>query len=228
MRLSKTIRKEEIEDIDSNELTLITKCGCDGSSGQSEYKQRFTQDEQISDAYMFMISMVPLHLISTHNENVIWNNNQPSSTRYCRAIKFEYSKETAEKVKSEIQRMNTEIVQLTKTEIEMFGIKFKVKHEMIFTMIDGKIAQLTTDKASSSLCFICGSKPSQMNDLLEIRQRSNKEEALKLGMSPLHARIKFMECILHIAYNLSFKRWSITSKTRIQKEAKKKNTSCVL
>lgn len=58
MRLSKTIRKEEIEDIDSNELTLITKWGCDGSSGQSEYKQRFTQDEQISDAYMFMISMV--------------------------------------------------------------------------------------------------------------------------------------------------------------------------
>lgn len=83
---------------------MFTKWGCDGSSDQSGYKQSFNQiqDGNISDEYMFMISMVPLCLTST-DQNVIWNNDRPSSTRYCRAIKFEYVKETAEKVRSERQ-----------------------------------------------------------------------------------------------------------------------------
>lgn len=170
-----------------------------------------------------MTSMVPLRLTSFYDKNIIiWNNNRPSSTRYCRAIQFQYTKETTEKIKSEKQRMDDEIAQLRETEIEKFGITFKINHQMIFTMIDGKIAQAITDTPSSSSCFICGSKPSQMNNLAEISKRSNKEEALKLGMSPLHARIKFMECILHIAYNLSFKKWSTTPETRIQKEETKR------
>lgn len=88
-------------------------------------------------------------------------------------------------------------------------------------MIDGKIAQVITNTSSSFSCFICDSKPSEMNNLMAIRQKSNKQEALKLGMSPLHARIKFMECILHVAYNLSFKK-STTSETRVQREKIKK------
>lgn len=80
---------------------MLTKGDCDGSSGQSEYKQRFTQDGEISDGYMFMISM-SLRLTSMYDKSVIiWNNNRFSSTRYCRAIKFEYSKEITEKIKNE-------------------------------------------------------------------------------------------------------------------------------
>lgn len=44
------------------------------------------------------------------------------------------------------------------------------------------------------------------------------EEALKLGTSTLHARIRLMEYILHLSYNLSFKSWRTSATTRPIKE----------
>lgn len=43
------------------ELNLTFKWGCDGSSGHSAYKQRFTSDEQ-TDSFIFLVSAVPLQL----------------------------------------------------------------------------------------------------------------------------------------------------------------------
>ena len=51
-------------------LTLINKWGCDGSSGQSAYKQKIaTDDATITDANMFMASIVPLRLRSDTSEH---------------------------------------------------------------------------------------------------------------------------------------------------------------
>lgn len=50
---------------------LICKWGCDESSGQSEYKQKFF-DESTSDANIFLTSLVPLQLQFVESEmNVI-------------------------------------------------------------------------------------------------------------------------------------------------------------
>lgn len=46
--------------------------------------------------------------------------------------------------------------------------------------------------------------------------------AVKMGMFPLHARIKFMECVLHISYNLPFKCWRTNAETRPIRETQKK------
>lgn len=103
--------------------------------------------------------------------------------------------------------------------------KFKINHQLLFTMIDGKIAQTVTNTASNAVCFICQAKPSEMNNLDEVRKKAVNTEAFKVGLSPLHARIKFMECILHIAYNKSFTSWRTNANTKTQKEEeKKKNT----
>jgi len=40
-----------------------------------------------------------------------------------------------------------------------------VVHELILTMIDGKICQTLTLTPSPSNCVICGAKPSAMNNL---------------------------------------------------------------
>jgi hypothetical protein len=48
-------------------MTFICKWGCDGSSGQSVYKQKFT-DDSISDANVFFTSVVPLQLASVDHE----------------------------------------------------------------------------------------------------------------------------------------------------------------
>lgn len=60
-----------------------------------------------------------------------------------------------------------------------------------------------------------------MNKIEEVQSKPVNEEALKFGMSPLHARIKLMECLLHVAYNMEFKRGRVDSNTRPIKEARK-------
>lgn len=59
-------------------LTLISKWGCDGSSSQSTYKQKFSEEGEYSDEYLFSVSFVPLQLVSDHNV-IIWQNPRPSS-----------------------------------------------------------------------------------------------------------------------------------------------------
>ena len=51
-----------------NNLNLICKWGCDGSS-QDEYKQKFS-DPNFSDASVFIISFVPLQLET--NVYILW------------------------------------------------------------------------------------------------------------------------------------------------------------
>ncbi|XP_043468422.1 uncharacterized protein LOC122502436 [Leptopilina heterotoma] len=56
-------------------LRLVCKWGCDGSSGQSEYKQQFSSPDS-SDSHMFLTSLVPLRIVG-FDENlkkdvIIW------------------------------------------------------------------------------------------------------------------------------------------------------------
>lgn len=56
-----------------------------------------------------------------------------------------------------------------------------------------------------------------MNDLSTVIKRKEKEFTFDLGLSTLHAKIRFMELVLKISYNMEFKKWS----TRNNKEWKK-------
>lgn len=223
-----TKSQAEIEELEEQNLILHTKWGCDGASSQSEYMQKFSDPQlDIAASNLFMTSIVPLKMTLRENETkYVWNNFRPSSTRYCRALKFEFIKETPNVIQEEKIRVDSEIEGLHKTEVHVRGRIFNVKHTLYFTMIDGKVAQAVTNTASSSNCVICGATPSQMNDMLRLvnRRQSLNDEALKLGMSPLHARIRFMEYILHIAYNLSFKSWRTKKETTlaIKEETKRR------
>lgn len=68
-------------------LKLFCKWGCDGSSGQSEYKQVLPEESDlISDANLFIASLVPIRLIDETTNTVVWKNETCSSVRYCRPI----------------------------------------------------------------------------------------------------------------------------------------------
>ena len=71
-------------------LVLHCKWGCDGSSGLSVYKQKFTEIGK-SDESIFYTSLVPLQLIHNNHETgkatTVWKNSRPSSPRFCRPIK---------------------------------------------------------------------------------------------------------------------------------------------
>ncbi|KAL0853167.1 hypothetical protein ABMA27_012926 [Loxostege sticticalis] len=148
-----------------------------------------------------MTSLVPLKL-ETGNV-VIWNNPNPSSTFYCRPIKFQFAKETTEFVKQEQSAMEEEIRNLT---ISNCG-NFEVTHELHMTMIDGKVTTIITNTPSAATCNVCLAKPSEMNNLSPMFSRPVREDVYQYGLSTLHMWIRSMECLLHISYNLDFEMW---------------------
>jgi len=227
-RLFESFTDADVEGMTDSHYTLTSKWGCDGSSGHSEYNQSLQSG--VSDKSLLLASIVPLSLRSTDRE--YWRNKTPSSTRLCRPISFEFTKETKEKVLELVDKMNTDIESLINTEVIVHERHFTVKHHLLFTMLDGKTAQTVTKTPSSAVCYICNAKPSEMNKLDVISKKNYDSDACNLGISSLHARIKFMECILHIAYNLTFQKWSALNdenkalkaenKQRIQKALKDK------
>jgi len=62
-----------------------------------------------------------------------------------------------------------------------------------------------TDQKSTISCNICEVSPKHINDLQYIKQLKINEEHYKFGLSILHCWIRFMECLLHISYNLNFR-----------------------
>lgn len=195
-------------------LKLISKWGFDGASSQSTYKQR-TENVDFSDSSVFMSSLVPLKLVS--NNSTIWENPAPSSTHYCRPIKFEFCKETAEYIKQEEAALKEEIKNIDST--KWAGLE--ISHELHMTMIDGKVATIITDTSSASACNICLAKPTEMNKLSEVFSRPVREDVYKYGLSTLHMWIRCMECILHISYNMDFELWTARGANKQLKAAKK-------
>lgn len=189
----------------NDELTFVYKWGMDGASGQSQYKQIFNDSlEKVSDASIIMISLVPLRIL--YASAVLWQNHQSSSTKYCRPIKFLFDKESKEIVKREFNSVRNKINALTSSSLEVKGRQLFAKHELIMTMVDGKLINEVTD-CSSSNCNICGAKPSQMNNFRLIEKRACNEHVFAFGVSSLHCWILFLKCMLKIAYRLQIKKW---------------------
>lgn len=162
-RLLKTLNERSIKNLGNCSLTLISKWGCDGSSGQKQYKQRNVENS--SDSNLFMISFVPLRLkknildfepsTSTSTELDIWKNEVPSSTKLCRPIKFTFKKETKDLIIEEVSKMREQINLLEPITFDFDGQKIEINYKMLLTMIDGKVAQALTNTKSSSSCIIC-------------------------------------------------------------------------
>lgn len=189
-------------------FNFICKWGCDGSSGHSQYHQTFEISENsknITDESVFLFSFVPLRLTGiTENSKekfILWENPTPSSTRYCKPMKFIYQKETAEVTKNEVGKIEKEISELKPFKLNTNNEVISINYTMVMTMVDGKVINTLTG-SSSQICFICKCNPKNMNDLDQMDKFTIDEDNFKYGLSTLHAWIKFLECTLHIAYKL--------------------------
>ncbi|KAJ8874374.1 hypothetical protein PR048_025222 [Dryococelus australis] len=86
-------------------------------------------------------------------------------------------------------------------------------------MINGKVCHASTDTAYTIRCCICGQTSKDFNKLNTAKKVS--VEALKFGLSILHARIRFFESLLHLAYEVPLKMWQARSaegKKKVVKE----------
>jgi len=131
------IRNVMLPQIPQNEkgsLRFVAKWGCDGASGHSKYNQNFS-DQALSDESIFMISMVPLKLETKTSSGweVVWKNTRPSSTKFCRPIKFEYAFETFEKIRNEVNKINDKIKNLVPTILQTDNGIYEVFHELFLT-----------------------------------------------------------------------------------------------
>lgn len=171
-----------------------------------------------TDKSVVMTSLVPLQVRSA--SNILWQNPAPSSTRYCRPISFEFEKETKEKNIEKWNFIKDEIKSLHPTKLSISGKDVNATHELQLTMIDGKVVDHLTETSSSN-CNICGSKPSQMNDLEELKKFGINENHYQFGLSTLHCWIRFLECILHIAYRTKIGRTDARGDNKAIKDARK-------
>lgn len=187
------------------QLNLVVKWGFDGSSGHSEYKQRFNETEEASDSHMFLTSIVPIRVVA--NGKTLFQNPAPSSTRYCRPLRIQLIKETTEVSVAEKKIVEEQIANLQPFETVVDDRNVRVEFRMILTMIDGKICNAITLTASAQRCYLCGAKPKEMNDIDAVKRRLTDASALNFGLSSLHAWIRFMEYFLHVSYRLNIRKW---------------------
>lgn len=211
-RIVSTFSNEELLKNNNCDAVLICKWGCDGLSALPEYKQTCRKDDPTVHKSVFMSSLVPLRLrayscepsssSSREGYKDLWTNSTPGSKIFCRPISFEYTKETKDKTKELVNSIKNEINNLEKITIERNGCYVNVSFQLQLTMIDGKVANAITDTKSYWECSLCGDKRSEFSDLW--KERTINEEAASFGISPLHARIRFLEYFLHIAYDLKY------------------------
>ncbi|KAF9409724.1 hypothetical protein HW555_011014 [Spodoptera exigua] len=85
-----------------------------------------------------LISMVPIQLRLNVEENniIVWQNPAPSSTRYCRPIRFNFAKETISLIKEEVDMIQQQIELLSPVEVSLDNFNILVKPVFMLTMID--------------------------------------------------------------------------------------------
>lgn len=205
----RSLAKENVRSMD-----LICKWGCDGSSGQSEYKQTFT-DNSKSDAHVFFTSVVPLQLVCIDQESkekiIVWKNPRPSSPRFCRPLRLQFLREDAASTVQEVGIVEEQIKSLRPFESVIDGKRITVVYNLAFTMIDGKVCNAVSSTKSTQRCYLCGATSKDFNAIDDVLQRKVDETNLKFGLSTLHAWIRCFEYCLHLSYKLGIRKWQARS-----------------
>lgn len=74
-------------------------------------------------------------------------------------------------------------------------------------------------------CFICSLTSKQFNDLEKAKSAEIIDfDRLDFGLSPLHARIRFLDLVLHVAYKSDVQEWQVHSPENKEIVAKKKKS----
>lgn len=188
---------------DQQEVIVDVKWGTDAWGGLPLYKQRGEGLGQ--DGSCFVAALVPLQITSLGDGPVaksIWANPRPNSFFWCRPIRFKYTKETKEVVTQERDYVKGQFDGIVNSVVVVDGKELRVKYNACMTMVDGKVANTIAECPSGMRCNMCSLTSRQFNNLEVVnRARDNiREDVLDLGLSPLHAWIRSLEWVLHLAY----------------------------
>lgn len=189
-------------------VEIVFKYGFDGTTDLTEYKQPFVDDDgTLSDGNVFVSSIVPIR--ATTNGKIVYENQHPSSTKYCRPLHLQFKKETSELTVEEKNDIEDQIRNLQPVSVAINGRLVQARYKLLLTMVDGKVCSACASVKSTQKCYICNARPTEMNDVDKVMLRTVKDENFQFGLSTLHAYIRFFEYFLHLSYRLDFKKWSV-------------------
>lgn len=132
-------------------------------------------------------------------------------------MKLEYIKETREQILKEKEDTSYEIDKLEKLEVAYVDKTIAIEFKLLLTLINGKVLNAITNTTSSQRCLICGATPMQVlkiNDFQVIEFLLKNKNSLQHGVSPLHARIRFFECVIHIGYRIKREKWQVKERDK--------------
>lgn len=226
-RIFSTFSEDELKKANNKDVLFILKWGCDGLSALPEYKQACRSGSSTNYKSVFMSSLVPLRMQTdstapSNSSSVsvredIWTNTTPGSKIFCRPIRFEFVKETKETTNALVKGIKNEIDNLDKITFQINNYNINVSFQLLLTMIDGKVSNAITDTVSNAECSFCGDKQADFSNIS--KERVIKKEAASYGISPLHARIRFLEFFLHISYDIKYRlKYGKEPKVRNNKE----------
>jgi len=135
-RLVSSLNPEILRPSRNKTLVLYSKWGMDGATSQQVVQQKWTKEKKATisitdvsatvgqqnflDQAVFLISFVPLQL--SHNDEKVWVNDRPSSVKYCRPIKFEFTPETSENTLKEYKYYTEKMSNLSPTHVTVDDI----------------------------------------------------------------------------------------------------------
>ena len=114
--------------------------------------------------------------IDDQQEKIIWQNPVTTSPRFWRPIRMRFISESKDITMDEIEHVKNQIRNLRKTRLpNEFG---KIKHTLLFTMVDGKVCNAATYTTSTMRCYICGQTLKDLINWLKKSQSIQKPSNL--------------------------------------------------
>lgn len=132
---------------------------------------------------------------------ILWANPKPSSTRYCRPIRFSFIKETTEVIKNEVKTIEDQIKNLIPFNFKTESGVIEISFVFVLTMIDGKVCNAVTGTTSTKRCYICGATSKHLNNLKKLKKFEPNPENYSFGMSTLHRYLNNYK----VQFNILFK-----------------------
>lgn len=95
------------------------------------------------------------------------------------------------------------------------------------TLIDGKVLNVLTETKSAQQCPICHAGPKEFRTIRNFDSPNfePKTDALKYGLSPLHAWIRSFEFVLKLSYKLDLKNGKFVEQKRRESWQKRNKNS---
>ncbi|KAF2894244.1 hypothetical protein ILUMI_11929 [Ignelater luminosus] len=108
---------------------------------------------------------------------IIWQNSVPSSVRFCKPIRIRLISETKDITKEEKPYIENQVQNLTETQIQTPEEIVKIKHPMLFTVVDGKVCNAATDIASNyALLCLAYQLPLQKWQALTLEEKKTAKQ----------------------------------------------------